>query len=91
MSGRHADRGHRLSVRGELLAPYRLLATRVIALALHDLASNGQASSERSSAREFLSGSRMLTHWCALAGLDPAVVRAHVGGAGPMPAPRRRT
>ena len=79
MSGRRGDCNGRVYVRAEMLAPYRLLATRVIALAVRDLVTYDR-SSESSSAREFLSGSRMLTHWCALAGLDPSVVRAQVGG-----------
>lgn len=60
----------------EMLAPYRALALRVIALAIRDVMTHGQAASEHVSARAFLSGSGMLTHWCELAGIDPAVVLA---------------
>jgi len=80
VSGHGADHSRRPSLRGELLAPYRLLASRVIALAVRDLVTYGQSVAERDSARAFLSGSRMLTHWCELADIDPAVIRARVRG-----------
>jgi hypothetical protein len=78
VSGHHADYSRRAGVRGELLAPYRVLASRVIALAVRDLVTYGHSASERDSARAFLSGSRMLTHWCELADIDPAAIRAQV-------------
>ena len=62
----------------EALAPYRVLASRVIALAMRDLFAAGHASAERDSARAFLSGSHMLDHWCELADIDAAAVRARV-------------
>jgi hypothetical protein len=36
--------------------------------------------SERNSARAFLSGSRMLTHWCKLADIDPEAIRQQTLG-----------
>jgi hypothetical protein len=66
--------------RGEMLAPYRLLAARVIALAIRDLTTHRHTDSEHDSALAFLSGSGMLTHWCEVAGIDPAIVRAQVSG-----------
>lgn len=62
----------------EALAPYRLLASRVIGLAMRDLMTCGRTSEDGNSARAFLSGSPMFTHWCEVAELDPAVVRARV-------------
>lgn len=63
------------SIPDELLAPYRTLALRVISLAVRDLITPGHSSAERDTARAFLSGSRMLTHWCKLAGVDPEAIR----------------
>ncbi len=80
MDGRLAGDRRTLPAGGEVLAPYRLLASRVIALAIRDLMTHEQAASEHHSARAFLSGSGMLTHWCELAGIDPAIVRARVNG-----------
>ncbi len=68
--------GRGLGAHAEALAPYRLLASRVIALAMRDLLTGGHPRAERESARTFLCGSRMLTHWCGLAELDPAVIGA---------------
>lgn len=62
----------------EALAPYRLLAARVIALAMRDLLTCGRTSADGDSAREFLSGSPMLTHWCEVAEINPAAIRARV-------------
>jgi hypothetical protein len=64
--------------RAEALAPYRVLASQVIALAMRDLLTRGHSSAERDSARAFLSGSQMLNHWCELADIDAAAVRARV-------------
>jgi len=78
---RHAAAGERYpGAQSEALAPYRLLASRVIALAMRDLLSRGHSTAERDSARAFLSGSRMLSHWCELADIDAAAVRARVRG-----------
>lgn len=52
--------------------PCRHLAVRVIELAFRDLASSETLQSDHESARVFLAGSSMLTHWCAVADLDPA-------------------
>lgn len=65
----------RASLRDEGLAPYRTLALRVISLAVRDLITTGQSASDRATARAFLSGSRMLTHWCKLADIDPEAIR----------------
>ena len=59
----------------EELLPYRALALRVISLAVHDLITPGHSASERETAREFLSGSRMLSHWCRLAEIHPDAIR----------------
>lgn len=66
--------------RGELidaseLITYQRLAMRVIQRAFKDLMS-GSAADDRESAREFLSGSPMLFHWCSVAALDPRRVMA---------------
>jgi hypothetical protein len=94
VSGLRAGRSVHSGGRGELLAPYRLLAFRVIALAVRDISAYGQSAPERDSARAFLSGSPMLTHWCEIAGIDPASVRAQVGGflepTRPLTIPARR-
>jgi hypothetical protein len=68
------------SARAELLAPYRTLALRVISLAVRDLITPGHSPTERDTARAFLAGSRMLTHWCKLADLDPDTIRKHIRG-----------
>jgi hypothetical protein len=70
----------RASVHGELLGPYRTLALRVISVAVRDLISPGHPVSERETARAFLSGSPMLTHWCSLADIDPAAIRRQMRG-----------
>jgi hypothetical protein len=59
---------------------YRLLAVRVISLALRDLLNPGGLAADRHSACLFLAGSRMLTHWCAVAGLDPKHVVISTAG-----------
>jgi hypothetical protein len=66
------------AARGELLAPYRTLALRVISLAVRDLMTPGHSIAERKTARDFLSGSRMLNHWCKLADIDPEAIRKQV-------------
>ncbi len=50
--------------------PYRMLALRVIHLAIRD-AVEGQSKGIRRSARHFLSGCPLLSLWCALADIDP--------------------
>jgi hypothetical protein len=70
----------RASVHEELLGPYRTLALRVISVAVRDLISPGQSACERETARTFLSGSPMLTHWCSLADIDPAALRKQMRG-----------
>jgi len=59
------------------LTAYRHLAMRVLARALRDLASPAGSATDRESARRFLSGSPMLSHWCQLAALDPRLVTKH--------------
>lgn len=56
----------------ELLVPYQRVALRVIDRAFRDLECPGEAAA----AREFLAGSPMLRHWCALAELDAASISA---------------
>lgn len=80
MSARQADGTRRQPVRTEPLAPYRALALRVITLAVRDLVTCGRSTSERDSARTFLSGSHMLAHWCTLADIDPVVICRQVRG-----------
>src|SRR5687767_8673121 len=53
---------------------YRRLAIRVLARALLDVAGPGSSASDRESARVFLAGSSMLSHWCRVASLDPSWV-----------------
>jgi hypothetical protein len=49
----------------------RHLAARVIHQAFRDLAKPAGSDHDQESARDFLSGSSMLTHWCAVARVDP--------------------
>ena len=49
----------------------RHLAARIIEQAFRDLDSPAASRSDQETARGFLSGSSMLTHWCAVANLDP--------------------
>jgi hypothetical protein len=70
----------RASVHEKLLGPYRTLALRVISVAVRDLISPGHSASERETARAFLSGSPMLTHWCSLADIDPEAIRKQMRG-----------
>jgi hypothetical protein len=49
----------------------RHLAARIIEQAFRDLDSPAASRSDQETARGFLSGSLMLTHWCAVANLDP--------------------
>jgi hypothetical protein len=51
-------------------APHRYLAARVIDQAFRDAANPNGEPTDSASAREFLSGSPMLSYWCAVAGLD---------------------
>lgn len=67
-------------VHDDPLGPYRALALRVISVAVRDLIAPGHSLSERNSARAFLSGSRMLTHWCKLADIDPEAIREQTQG-----------
>lgn len=67
----------RLSSRPDITAdwegsPCRHLAARIIQQAFRDLASPAGSRCDQESARVFLSGSSMLSHWCAVADLDPA-------------------
>lgn len=55
---------------------YRRLAIRVIEQALRDMVAPGCGAEDRATAREFLSGSVMLLHWCNVAALDPRRVMA---------------
>jgi hypothetical protein len=66
-------------VHDDPLGPYRALALRVISVAVRDLIAPGHSVSDRNSARAFLSGSRMLTHWCKLADIDPEAIRKQMG------------
>jgi hypothetical protein len=50
--------------------PYRMLALRVIHMAIRD-AVEGPSPGIRSSARHFLSGCPLLSLWCTLAEIDP--------------------
>ena len=52
-------------------APYRHLAVHVLARALRDLLNPAGSATDRESARLFLTGSPMLSHWCHVAALDP--------------------
>jgi hypothetical protein len=61
----------------EGLMPYRHLALRVLARALRDL-SSAASPTDRESARSFLTGSPMLSHWCRVAEVDPRMVSRHV-------------
>ena len=54
--------------------PYRRLAIRVVARAVLDVTGVGGSATDRESARVFLAGSIMLSHWCHVAALDPAWV-----------------
>jgi len=52
-------------------ASYRHLAVHVLARALKDLLNPAGSPTDRESARLFLTGSPMLSHWCRVAALDP--------------------
>jgi hypothetical protein len=54
------------------LRPYRHLAVRVLAQALLDVARPTGPAADRESARVFLAGSPMLSHWCHLAAIEPS-------------------
>jgi hypothetical protein len=62
-----------------MFRPYRHLAMRVLARAVLDLGDLTASTADRESAREFLSGSVMLRHWCRVAALDPACVTERMG------------
>jgi hypothetical protein len=55
---------------------YRQLARRVIERALKDIVAPGCSADDRETARDFLTGSAMLRHWCRVASLDPRRVIA---------------
>jgi hypothetical protein len=55
----------------EQTVTYRQLAIRVIERALKDIVAPGCSANDRETAREFLTGSAMLRHWCRVASLDP--------------------
>ena len=59
-------------------AAHRSLAARVIDQAFRDAANPKGAETDSAGAREFLSGSPMLSYWCAVAELDLSrvIVRA---------------
>lgn len=61
----------------EAFLPYRHLALHVLARALRDLSSAAGGAADRESARMFLAGSPMLSHWCRVAALDPGLVSRH--------------
>jgi hypothetical protein len=61
----------------EAFLPYRHLALHVLARALRDLSNAEGAETDRESARRFLAGSPMLSHWCRVASVDPALVTRH--------------
>jgi hypothetical protein len=58
---------------------YRRLSVRVIDQALRDLVAAPGSSSDRASARRFLSGCPMLNLWCEVAALDASRITAHAG------------
>jgi hypothetical protein len=53
---------------------HRHLAARVIDQAFRDARNSTGASTNGASARAFLSGSPMLSYWCAIAEVDPTCV-----------------
>jgi len=59
--------------------PYRHLAIRVLMSALRDAASVTGSKANRDSARVFFANSRMLSHWCRVAALDPHSIADRVG------------
>jgi hypothetical protein len=63
-----------MSLTAETFRPYRRLAERIIALALHDAVAGSHA--EGASARAFLADSTMLRLWCQVANLDVRCVTA---------------
>ena len=67
----------------ETFRPYRRLAERVIALALHDAVDGSQAQGV--SARAFLANSTMLHLWCEVANLDVQCVAARAAALGKRP------
>jgi hypothetical protein len=70
---------------GDLFLPYRNLAVSVLVLALRDSMNPAASFLDRESARRFLSGSRMLFHWCRVAALDP---RTMIAGAKDLYTPK---
>ena len=65
------------------------LAAAVIRQAVLDASSLNAPEPVRLGARAFLADSPMLRHWCGVAGLDPALVRAKLNRA-PIGRPQRR-
>ena len=65
-------------------AAHRYLAARVIDQAFRDVRNHNGAPTDSASAREFLSGSPMLSYWCEVAELDLkcVIVRARTLMAG---------
>lgn len=57
----------------EAFRPYRHLAVRVLARAFLDLVDREHPAA-RESARAFLAGSGLLSHWCRVAAVDPGWV-----------------
>lgn len=62
---------------------YRRLALRVIDRAWRDAGDPSGAPGDRSTARAFLAGSRMLFLWCEVAALDPYGMMNRAGQLGP--------
>ena len=74
------------------LAPHLGIAAAVIEQALLDAVDAHVHYNVRAGAKAFLSGSEMFDHWCKVAGLDPALVRARAERAsGGVPSHRSRT
>ena len=71
---RHADDLARPSGASNSETPYRRLAIRVVARAVLDVTGAASSAADRESARVFLAGSGMLSHWCHVAALDPSWV-----------------
>lgn len=67
-----------MSLTPEAFRPYRRLAERIIALALHDAVEGSRA--QGASARAFLADSTMLRLWCQVADLDARSVADRAAG-----------
>lgn len=70
---------------------YRRLAARIIAQAFEDASDPADRRPEALSARMFLSGSRMLRLWCAVADMNEQAVLARASKHVQPGAPWRRT